>query len=42
MTIGILPLLVTRKTPRSSETDITSHNWIYNILSQGNLNIAPM
>ena len=25
----ILPLLVTRKIPRSSETDVTSHNWIH-------------
>ena len=27
--IDILPLLATRKIPRSSEINITSHNWIY-------------
>ena len=29
MRIVILPLLATRKIPRSSEINITSHNWIH-------------
>ena len=29
MRIDILPLLATRKVPRSSEINITFHNWIY-------------
>ena len=29
MRIYILPLLATRKIPRSSEINITSHDWIY-------------
>ena len=37
MRIDILPLLATRKIPRSSEINITSHNWIYWRRRQANL-----